>query len=116
MNDASIGLELKNLTAESSKFRVVETAPPPRPLSLRPPRKVKPNAAQSEPKTPRVQLWGEMRVLRVRDVAEARDTVIFEATCAREEAFSASFAQALASPNDSATVSNFASDATFFVA
>lgn len=102
MNDASVGLNLKDAQAASSReFRVVETAPPVRPLSTRPPRKPKKNAEKVEPKAPRVQLWGEMRVLRCREIETAEsDTengaAIFETTCAREEAVSPSFAQAFA--------------------
>ncbi len=109
MNEAFVGLYLEEAQAESPTFHVIESAPPARPLSNRAPRKKKANAENTEPKAPRVQLWGARRVLRCREKAE-NGAAILEATCAREEAFSVSFAQALATSQigfDSASANHF---------
>ncbi len=85
------------------EVRLCEIAPPTRPPrdlanDKRSPRK-KPNTP-GEIRAPRVQLWGEMRVLRSREIAEndekaSSEKAVLELTIAREEAFSPSFQAAL---------------------
>ena len=120
--DNLIGLTLENARNDlSCEVCPVESAPPIRPQNNRPARK-KAKSIPSEIKVPRVQLWGEMRVLRVRELrvreiveesakenrvaqenasveddAATGKTSILEITIAREEAFSPSFAAALLS-------------------
>ncbi len=72
---------------------IVESAPPQRPLRQNAPQKKKNVAAI--PREPRKeQRWGELRVLRCREI-EDNGEAAFEVTIAREEAFSSSFASAL---------------------
>jgi hypothetical protein len=80
----------------SMELRLVESAPPQRPVSSRP----NPNRSSrkknfvQEAKPVRVQHWGEARVLRCRE-ADDNGTKFLEVTIAREEAVSESVARAL---------------------
>ncbi len=79
----------------SMELRVVESAPPQRPVSSRPNPNRSSRKAKSavEAKPVRAQHWGEDRVLRCREVND-NGTSFLEVTIAREEAVSESVAQA----------------------
>ena len=99
--DALIGLTWNQAQvawreSSSIELRIVESAPPQRPVSNRADSKRSPRKTKivDEAKPIRVQHWGEVRVLRCRQ-AEENGTSFLEVTIAREEAVSESVAQAL---------------------